>query len=192
MRKDDLKIILPITGMACSSCAAHFENVINEIPGVEILKVNLVTETAELIFSNGNVETGLLVEAVKHAGFDIPTESITLGVGGMTCVSCAAHVEGALSEVPGVVSANVNLVTDSVSVKYIPEWIDLTNLTNAVVEIGYSVLDNEYHTTVGDAEEDIDQVVGKMRESRIWMKIAFGFIILIILWMFTAMIFGIV
>lgn len=192
MRKDDLEIILPISGMTCSSCAAHIEKNLKKVPGVARVHVNLATETAELNFSNGYVETGLLVEAVKHAGYDILTEYITLAIGGMTCVSCAAHVEGALSDVPGVMSANVNLATESASVMYIPEWADITNLTNAVVEIGYCVMDSEYHATGGNAEEDIDQVVGKMKESHIWMKIAFGFIILIILWMVTAMIFGIV
>ncbi len=41
----------------------------------------------------------------------------TYAVSGMTCASCVRHVEGALRETPGVVSASVNLATATVAVE---------------------------------------------------------------------------
>ena len=43
---------------------------------------------------------------------DSPTFTVGLGVQGMTCASCVARVERALTRVPGVVTASVNLATE--------------------------------------------------------------------------------
>ena len=43
-------------------------------------------------------------------------QAITLGVQGMTCAACQAHVERALRETEGVTSASVNLMTHSARV----------------------------------------------------------------------------
>ena len=45
------------------------------------------------------------------------TASVELSVGGMTCASCVARVEKALARVPGVLSATVNLATETASVR---------------------------------------------------------------------------
>ncbi|NMM38042.1 MAG: heavy-metal-associated domain-containing protein [Glaciimonas sp.] len=37
--------------------------------------------------------------------------TIGIGIGGMTCASCVAHVEKALQKLPGVSSASVSLAT---------------------------------------------------------------------------------
>ena len=44
---------------------------------------------------------------------------LDIGVGGMTCASCVGRVEKALSRVPGVQSASVNLATESARVAYV-------------------------------------------------------------------------
>lgn len=67
------------------------------------------------------------------------TQAITLGVQGMTCASCQAHVEHALRETAGVSSANVNLMTHSARVVYEPAVTRLESLFEAVREAGYDV-----------------------------------------------------
>ncbi|MFZ9184049.1 MAG: cation transporter, partial [Hylemonella sp.] len=54
-----------------------------------------------------------------HPALDTPTE-LDIGIGGMTCASCVTRVERALSKVPGVASASVNLATESARVRYAP------------------------------------------------------------------------
>lgn len=46
------------------------------------------------------------------------TQTLTIGVGGMTCASCVARVERALKKVPGVENASVNLATEKATVAY--------------------------------------------------------------------------
>jgi P-type Cu+ transporter len=79
------------------------------------------------------------------------TQAITLGVQGMTCAACQAHVERALRETAGVSSASVNLMTHSARVVYEPAIARLESLFDAVREAGYDVslageaLDEEDH-----------------------------------------------
>ena len=48
------------------------------------------------------------------------TNTLDIGIGGMTCASCVARVERALQKVPGVGQATVNLATESARVQLVP------------------------------------------------------------------------
>jgi Cu+-exporting ATPase len=68
-----------------------------------------------------------------------PTESerrIMLAIRGMHCASCVSRVQGALSGVPGVLSASVNLATEKASVRARTEAADAA-LIEAVRAAGY-------------------------------------------------------
>jgi len=74
------------------------------------------------------------------------SKTITLLVAGMTCASCAAHVEGGLRSVPGVLNVNVNLATERATVEMIPGAVTIADLKHAVEDVGYEALDG------GDSE----------------------------------------
>jgi len=60
----------------------------------------------------------------------------TIGIAGMHCAACVARVEKALGEVPGVVSANVNLASEKAVVEY-GQGVALTDLNRAVRDAGF-------------------------------------------------------
>jgi Cu+-exporting ATPase len=66
------------------------------------------------------------------------TKKSIFPVGGMTCASCVARVEQALSSVPGVVSAVVNLSSEKATVEYI-EGTEVADLRRVVKEAGYEL-----------------------------------------------------
>ena len=57
---------------------------------------------------------------------------VELAIGGMTCASCVARVEKAITKVPGVVSAEINLATEKASVSYLPNVADAVLIGQAV------------------------------------------------------------
>ncbi len=179
-------LTLPVTGMTCASCTSNVERALRKVEGVLEANVNLATEKATVTSSNGQLILGELVEAVERVGYAVPLERIQLPIGGMTCASCVAHVEGALSDVPGVIEANVNLATEKATVVYIQDLTGLAEFKRAVETTGYQVLDT---VEQGEGEDGVER---KMEDARFQMRVAWGFTIPIILWMMLEMFFGIV
>ena len=67
------------------------------------------------------------------------TNEITLPINGMTCVACVTHVERALRETPGVVSATVNLATEKAAVLLESDATSLETLRHSLEDAGYSI-----------------------------------------------------
>lgn len=66
-----------------------------------------------------------------------PTQTLDLGVAGMTCASCVNRVERALKKVPGVADATVNLATESARVVYAPSEQMEAQIRRAIRNAGY-------------------------------------------------------
>ena len=102
---------LPIEGMTCASCVRRVEQALVKVPGVRSASVNLATERADIVYE-AEPATGAVVEAVRAVGYDVPGETVDVGVDGMTCASCVRRVEKAIAAVPGVTGVSVNLATE--------------------------------------------------------------------------------
>ncbi len=68
-------------------------------------------------------------------------ERITLHISGMMCSACVANVERALSAVPGVSKARVNLAKKSARVAFDEQRASRADLVRAVEDAGYTVSD---------------------------------------------------
>ena len=68
------------------------------------------------------------------------TESLTLPVIGMTCASCQHHVENALQETAGVVSAHVDLMANRASIVFDPAEASAQRLVEAIRSAGYDAV----------------------------------------------------
>ncbi len=73
----------------------------------------------------------------KPAGASGEAERLTLSVGGMSCAACQATVQRALARTPGVVDANVNLMTNSAAVTYDPRVVAPDALVDRIRQTGY-------------------------------------------------------
>lgn len=123
-----------VGGMTCASCVARVEKALKAVAGVTSASINLATEKATVHGAPGvNVET--VYAAVEKAGYDVPRQTVSLAISGMTCSSCVARVERALMKVPGVTHASVNLATEKAQVTAIGVPID--QLIAAVEKAGY-------------------------------------------------------
>ena len=63
-------------------------------------------------------------------------ETISISVSGMTCAACVMHVEHALSDVPGVAEARVNLATEK-AVLELTDGLSFDVIASAVKDAGY-------------------------------------------------------
>ncbi len=181
MEKQTLSI--PVRGMTCASCVAHVEHA----PAAW-----RAWKTSRSIWQRSGPPSGLtravrmtdVVRAVQETGYEVPTETVVLSIGGMTCASCVAHVEDALRALPGVVSVVVNLATEKATVTFVPGTVGMADFRRAVAEAGYEVLEIPAEQAAAPAEDEAER---KMRQSRLRMRVAWAFTVPIILWMLPEM-----
>jgi Cu+-exporting ATPase len=128
---------LGIDGMTCASCVARVEKALAHVPGVASANVNLATETASVSGGQG-LTLAALTAAVEKAGYAVAEDTIALRIDGMTCASCVGRVEKALAQVDGVVSAQVNLATETAEVRVVRASVTAEALVAAVEKAGYA------------------------------------------------------
>lgn len=95
-----------------------------------------------LFSSNKNDEkdTNLNALDIKSENTASGTMIKMLPVEGMSCSSCAKHVQTALKSQNGVASADVNLSKSDVKVVFNPQIVSLEELKAAVDNAGYNLI----------------------------------------------------
>jgi Cu+-exporting ATPase len=136
--KKSEKAHIPITGMTCTTCAATIKKGLIKMPGVKSAEVNFAAEKASIEYDSSRVDLSKIKNIISQLGYGTATKKSIFPVSGMTCASCVARVEQALSSMPGVVSANVNLASEKATVEYI-EGTEIASLRQAVKEAGYEL-----------------------------------------------------
>ncbi|UXU75320.1 MULTISPECIES: heavy metal translocating P-type ATPase [unclassified Paracoccus (in: a-proteobacteria)] len=147
-----------VTGMSCAACAGRVEKTLRAVPGVTEPRVNLATHRVRLHLANDQVLADA-VAALEKAGYPAAAEQTPLTVQGMTCASCVGRVERALTALPGVDRAQVNLVTATASVHHGPQ-VAPDDLIRAVTAAGYKA---ELQQSVMPALHDHGQDAARLR-----------------------------
>ena len=127
---------LRLEGMSCASCVGRAERVLDALPGVTGVSVNLSTETAEMHLASP-ATLPQVAEALTRAGYPPRTTDVTLSVEGMTCAACTGRVERVLRAQLGVIEANANLALRQAQVR-VTEGADAKALAAAVTRAGFA------------------------------------------------------
>ncbi len=155
-----------IEGMSCASCAMTIEKKLKSLPGVADVSINVVDNKGKVAFSPSLSDTDKIVNAVSESGYKaIPEKSpsefsvVTLGVKGMTCSACSNTVEKLLNNLDGVDSANVNLLSEKVTISYDPSKIRLIEMADKVDKAGYTL-------SLEEESDDVDVQEEKMVKAK--------------------------
>ncbi|MFU8796000.1 MAG: heavy metal translocating P-type ATPase [Dehalococcoidia bacterium] len=155
------RIVLPITGMTCASCAAAIEKGLAGLPGLHRVSVNVASEDVSVEYDPRQIDIKALVKAISDVGYGVGLEKVTFGVGGMTCASCVANVEKALARVSGVISSSVNLASEKATVQYVRGETGMAEFKSAVEAAGYTVTEEKQEEE--KAEDDVLRVKNAKR-----------------------------
>ncbi|HEY3398060.1 MAG TPA: heavy metal translocating P-type ATPase [Armatimonadota bacterium] len=138
---------LDISGMHCASCAHNVETSLQRVPNVFAAAVNFAAETASVEFDPEHVSPQDLIQAVHDAGYEARVSGgrqVRLRLSGMHCAGCAAGIEKALRETPGVLSVTVNYAAETAEVEHDPHLVSPAELVKVVESRGYHAeLDSE-------------------------------------------------
>ncbi|MDP2087270.1 MAG: heavy metal translocating P-type ATPase [Gemmobacter sp.] len=126
-----------IEGLYCAACVGRAERVLARVPGVEAAQVNLARNTARIGFA-GPPDLAAVDAALQKAGYGLRHEVTRLALDGMTCASCVARVERALTGLPGVEGATANLADMSVTVRHVGAPDAVADMVAALGRAGYT------------------------------------------------------
>jgi len=176
------KAEIKISGMHCASCAMNVEKTLQDLEGVEKAQVNFSTEKATVEYDPQKLELQKLEKSVKEAGFGVVNQQVVIKVGGMTCAMCVQAIEGVLKKMDGISQVNVNLAAEKAYVTYNPLMTSVTEMKEAIENLGY-----EYLGVEGELQEDQEE---KLRESDLKDKknrfiVAFAFSIPLMVLMYS-------
>jgi len=133
------RIVLPIEGMSCASCAATVQEALQGAAGVTTAAVNYATARAAVDYDDAQINVGQLVKTVREAGYNCGKATVTFGVEDLHYAPSVAPLEKELGRVPGVIRVVANQATEQATVEYVPGAVTAEMLERAVVDAGFRV-----------------------------------------------------
>lgn len=133
------RIVLPIEGMSCASCAVTVQTALAAQPAVTAASVNYATGKAAVDYDDTGTGIGQLVQAVRGAGYDCGLASVTIAIIDLHYAPSVGPLEKRLGQVPGVVKARANQALETVTVEYVPGVTSAQNLETAIRAAGFEV-----------------------------------------------------
>ncbi|WP_440772224.1 heavy metal translocating P-type ATPase [Natronorubrum sp. DTA28] len=140
---------LEITGMSCSTCSGTVEDAVSDLEGVESASANYATDEGTVAYDSEVVSLADVYDAIDDAGYEAASETETITVMGMSCSTCSGTVEDAVTDLPGVIRADVNFASDEARVEYNPNDVSLGEIHAAVEEAGYEPVRDDSDGTEG-------------------------------------------
>lgn len=142
---ETFQVTVPVIGMTCIGCAAAVETSSKEAEAVADATVNFASERLTLTVDPAQEQVNEVLaevrQKVKHAGYKIPTLTLSLPILGMSCTACVSAVEKALRETEGVVYASVNFAAEQAHVEYISGLGARAPIVAAVRKAGYDTIE---------------------------------------------------
>ena len=172
---------IKISGMSCASCALNVEKSLQTLEGVEKAQVNLGTEEATIKYDPQKLKLSQLEVAVQNAGYGVINEKIVIKIGGMTCAMCVKAIEDVLNKLDGISDVNVNLASEKAYVTYNPNMTGISDIKNAINDLGYQYLGVEGEET-SDLEDELRE--NDLRGKRNRIIVGFGVAIPLMIIMF--------
>ena len=127
-------LTLHLDNLSCAACVRRAETALSAVPGVQEVRVNLATRSAQV--TGGRPED--VQAALRAAGYPARRSTVELVVDGLSCGACVGRAEAALAAMPGVVEARGNLATRQARVTVLEGASTADALAQAVTAAGYA------------------------------------------------------
>jgi len=134
-------VTIPVLGMTCSSCVARIEKKVSRLQGVNQVSVNLAGETATISFQDDLIGFGAIMETIRKSGYEVPepqSRQVSVAISGMTCANCVSRIEKKTSKLNGVITASVNLGTETGLFTFDPDKTTEQDILDTITKAGYS------------------------------------------------------
>src|SRR3989304_3888635 len=112
------ELTIPVAGMSCAACVNKVEKALKGLPGVQGATVSLAAGKVGVVFDPQACALPQMERVIEEIGYEVPWSRLHLLVLGMMGTHCEEAIKTALGTLPGIVSVEVNLARDTVTVEY--------------------------------------------------------------------------
>ena len=165
------KIILPIVGMHCASCAITIEKSIKKVHGVKDANVNYASEKATVEVDN-EVKEKDLEKAVESVGYKViktgKEGQITLRVRGMSSQHCAGIVERSLKKLEGIENVDASFAIERAIIDFDPAKVTVGQIKKTIIDAGY---EPEEYTDSSDREKEAREKEIKTLKTKFYISL---------------------
>jgi Cu+-exporting ATPase len=159
-----VQVKIPVVNMDCANCALTIEKEVRQVEGVSRVNVNVASSTAFVEYKPSVANADKIIGAIKKAGYKAGQASIILKIGGMYCGSCVAKIEKDILSKPGVVSASVDLASESAVVQYIPAEVNIDEMKKSIESLGYTARNGAGDVVSGKVSSGTTGKEGEVRD----------------------------
>ncbi|KAM0694501.1 hypothetical protein Q7P36_004857 [Cladosporium allicinum] len=168
-----------IEGMTCGACTSAVEGGFKDLDGLVQFNISLLAERAVIVHDPEKLTAAQIVEAIEDRGFDASVISsveegvqasstnatVMLKVYGLPSPESAADLQQQLTNIAGIVSANINYSTTRATIVHTPSSIGLRSIVEAIEKAGYNAL-------VADSDDNNAQLesLSKTKEIQGWYR----------------------
>ena len=146
------QITLPITGMTCANCVATVERSLKKVNGVQQAVVNLSSERATVDYDPAQAGLPEMIGRIERAGYGVASGEADLAIRQISADVDALRLEKALAAKQGVLSAQVNVVTNHARVRYIPTLVSQLDLRRTVENAGFQTIETGLESEDAEAK----------------------------------------
>ncbi|KAJ5861329.1 ATPase P-type K/Mg/Cd/Cu/Zn/Na/Ca/Na/H-transporter [Penicillium soppii] len=161
---------ISIGGMSCASCVNSITSQLQQLDFVKEVNVNLLTNSATLIYIGHQENVDKILEQIDDIGFeasldevgpisrapasaDSPAKFVSeIAITGMTCGSCVGGVTRGLEELPFVHDVAVNLLSHSGRVEFEGRQ-NLDKIIEKIEDLGYDASVSIISPVMGSPEK---------------------------------------
>ena len=161
---------IKIQGMSCAGCAKRLQDEMSLQKGITNANVNFANETLYIEY-DAELNMNDLFKTIEKLGFKAIEENqnkeVIIGIGGMSCTSCAQGIEKQLVKKDGIEKVEVNFATEKAKIIY-NNKIRLSNIKNEIENMGYKILEENIAEKEDFKEKEIKTMLKKVIFSAIF------------------------
>jgi P-type Cu+ transporter len=154
---------LAVEGMTCGACTSSVETGFKDVAGVKTMRVSLLSERAVVEHDTTIISVEQLAEIIEDRGFGATvvdtkiqedlqevngtildsglakanTVATTVAIEGMTCGACTSAVEGAFTDMPGLIHFNISLLAERAVISHDSSKLPIEKIIEIIEDAGF-------------------------------------------------------
>eukprot|EP00127_Corallochytrium_limacisporum_P001707 Clim_evm44s77 gene=Clim_evmTU44s77 len=166
--------VIKVEGMTCMSCVKSIIMTLKDMDGVSEYDVSLEHERATIKYKPAQVTAEKLAEEIYEMGFDTqvmdsglgdscaattssttPTAiTFTIGIEGMTCMSCVKSISATVKDLPGMLDFHVDLAGKAGTFTIDPTRLTQKKIEQEIYDCGFDIVSSGPASQNNDAPPD--------------------------------------